>query len=75
MLSFERTYPHFLAYDRLTPKMIKFLYKQYLLNEYIIQNNCFAVFLGFFHSKRNGLTDYGKYLISKNRVIYYIRIK
>lgn len=67
MLSFEKTLPHELAYDRLTPKMIKFLSKHYLLNKYFIQNNGFSVYDGYFNNKRktNNLSKNGDSLLCK----------
>lgn len=51
MLIFEKTQAKDLAYDRITPKMIKFLAKHFKLTSYIPQNSGFAVYSGFFNKK------------------------
>mmetsp|Transcript_36512 Transcript_36512/g.37903 ORF Transcript_36512/g.37903 Transcript_36512/m.37903 type:complete len:445 (+) Transcript_36512:1-1335(+) len=66
MLKFEKLHPNELGYDRLTPKMIKFLSKNYFLNKYIIQNNGFAVYQGFFEARKNkksSLSEYGESML------------
>ena len=72
MIIFEKVKPHELAYDRLTPKMIKFLNKHYLLNSYIIQNNGFVVFTSYFDSRKKekkGLSTYGEDIINNNNKV------
>ena len=59
MLQFEKISVHELAYDRITPKMIKFLAKHYFLNNYLTQNNGFVVFLTFFETKKDKKKFFG----------------
>lgn len=68
MIYFEKLTAQELVYDRLTPKMIKFLAKNYLLNNYIIQNNGFSAYLGYFECKKNkksSLSELGESLLCK----------
>ena len=68
MLNFEKTYAHLIAYDRLTPKMIKFLTKYYCLNNYITQNNGFAIYDTYFSGKnKKGLTDVGASIFNNSK--------
>ena len=68
MLNFERTYAYLVAYDRITPKMIKFLSKNYCLNNYITQNNGFVVYDTYFSSKqKKGLSDVGANILTNSK--------
>lgn len=70
MLSFEKIVAQELAFDKLTPKMIKFLSKNYLLTKYVIQNNGFAVYSGFFEQKKkkkNMLSEYAESILCKSK--------
>lgn len=72
MLYFEKVQPGELCYDRLTPKMIKFLNKHFALKEYIIQNNGFSVYMNYFELKNNKkklLRDYAQSHICKLSII------
>lgn len=48
MLIAEKTYPNKLAFDKPSPKLLKFLHKHFELSSYIPQNNNFVVFDEFF---------------------------
>lgn len=68
MLIFERTHAHLLAYDRITPKMIRFLSKYFLLNNYITQNNGFVLYDSYFKNKSHkGLSDVGAYILTNSK--------
>jgi alpha-tubulin N-acetyltransferase 1 len=48
MLISEKTFPNKLAYDRPSPKLLKFLQKHFELQSYVPQNNNFVIFDQFF---------------------------
>lgn len=52
MLISEKTSPEKLAYDRPSPKLIKFLHRHYGLSSYTPQNNNFVVFDQYFSVSR-----------------------
>lgn len=52
MLTSENVAPAKLAYDRPSPKLIKFLQKHFGLSQYIPQNNNFVIFDDYFRVKR-----------------------
>lgn len=53
MLISEKISPERLAYDRPSPKLIKFLHKHYGLSSYTPQNNNFVIFDQYFSVSRN----------------------
>jgi GNAT superfamily N-acetyltransferase len=58
MLQFEKVHPKNLAYDRPSPKLIKFLQKHYGLSSYVTQNNNFVVFNQYFEErKKSNITN------------------
>lgn len=67
MLSFEKIEAKDLAYDRITPKMIKFLAKHYQLTNYIPQNNGFTIFSQFFGDsfKKTQLSNFGENIMCR----------
>lgn len=72
MLYFEKLNAGDLAFDRLTPKMIKFMAKNYVLQNYIVQNNGFSVYYSFFEAKKNKKKNIGDYAENILCIIFYL---
>jgi len=66
MLLFEKCSACDLGYDRITPKLIKFLLKHYNLSNYITQSNGFVLYSSYFDNKNKRITSYGEAIISNH---------
>jgi len=76
MLQFENVSVHEFAFDRITPKMIKFLSKHYLMNNYLTQNNGYVVYLTYFEakkSKRKQLSEFAEKNLCKFFKLFFLK--